>query len=211
MTVAYPANKIVYGGNGVTTVFSFPFDLPTNSDGSDVFAYVVNASAIVTPLTGNYSVNPATKELTYPLVAGVSPLDAGVAVLPVGWKLVIARIEDIVQGLSLIEQGSFSSRTIMAQLDYMTMIAQQQQEQLDRCFKYPIDTQAPDNDTVQAFLAAIAAVLPNFSYDSYVNLKNHAAINPTLACWGWATDQKALVFYTGDTTVGDNGWFILGS
>jgi len=46
--------------------------------------------------------------------------------------------------------------------------------------------------------------------DTYSNLKILANTEPTYCLIGWATDIQQLMFYTGDNTIGDNGFIVIG-
>jgi len=57
-------------------------------------------------------------------------------------------------------------------------------------------------------------LMQNFNYrfqaDTFANLKATAKTNPTILFIGFATDTKTAFLYTGDITVGDEGFITLG-
>lgn len=130
MTISLDSNKVAYTGNGVTTVFPFSFRV---DDATHLQAYVmVIATGVLTLLTQNvdYTVSgvPGVGSVTY------NPL--GVP-LPATKQLLIVRLVPVLQGLDINNQGGFYPETLEAQLDLMTMVDQQQEEQLGRAVKSP--------------------------------------------------------------------------
>lgn len=209
MSVAQQNSYNGFAGDAATTIFSLTFAVPSDSTGSDILVYVIDASGNITLLGSNYTLDLVGKTLTYPVTPGQAPLAAGVAALPVGWQLYALRIESMVQPLALTTQGPFPAAGLMLALDKQTMMIQQLQDQINRCIKYPIG-QTPTTTNVADFINAVAAILLQMQKGTYANLKIAAAANPTRQMWGWATDLGAsgqLMFYGGDTTVGDGGWF----
>jgi hypothetical protein len=210
MSLAALSSKVIYSGDGSTTAFTYSFPIQS-TDGSDLIIFVVDDAGVVTQLTGNYTVNVGTSTVNYPTVGGVSPLASGINALPNGWQIVIMRVEALTQALALTNQGVFDADSINDELDKLTMITQQLQEQIDRCVKYPVNT-TPSTADVASFLAAVDAVMPPFSADTYANLKILSAANPTTRRWGYALDQGTgqLYFYTANLSSGDQGWILVG-
>lgn len=212
-----PTNFNLISGDSVTVQFSYTFQLPTGSAGADIQIYVINPAGVVTPITGlgNYTININTSQVNYPITPGIAPMLPGQVALQPGWKIAIYRIENITQGLNLLTQSVIPSLGVMAALDLLTMICQQLNEVLTRCFQLPIG-QTLASDLASAFIAAVqAGILTTPPTGTYAYLKGIAAANPTQWTFGIATDQgkngENLVFwYCGNTTVGDNGWFLFG-
>lgn len=74
--------------------------------------------------------------------------------LPVGKTLVISRVCDLKQDLSLPEHGKLPSSGIETALDKVFMICQQMMEVISRCLKVtPTDDKTPE-DTVKLFMNA---------------------------------------------------------
>lgn len=209
MTLAASVSKIVLNGDGLTTAFGFPFELQT-ADGSDIQVTIFDNQTPQnqTILSGNFTVNVGSSQVNYPTVAGVAPLAAGVTALPVGWQIVINRVEALDQETVLADEGPISLSALEEQLDYLTAIVQQLQEQVNRCIKLPVN-QSPNVATVTVNGVTIssgtligAITLSN----TYANLK---ATPPAAFSFAWATDigAGALVFYSGNAAIGDQGWF----
>lgn len=202
MTVSNPLNYVAINGDGVTTVFSFTFPLPVGSTGSDLYYFVVDNNGVLWPITSNYSLNLGAQQVTYPVTGGISPVPVGDTALPVGYTFLIYRIETLTQALNLATQGPFPAAGIMAALDYLTMIAQQLQEQINRCVQVQI---GQSQSTSQMFSPL------NYVKGTYAYCKAMAAQNPTAPFLAIVTDQGtpgALLpfWYCGDTAVGDGGF-----
>lgn len=208
MTVTNPANDNIINGDGVTTVFGYTFQLPAGSVGSDIYVYVIDDLGNVTLLTSNYTLNLQLSQIIYPVTGGIAPLVVGVNALPANWKLAIYRLESLTQALNLVTQGPFPAAGIMAALDFLTLITQQLQEQVNRCFKLPVGSVPSVADvTVNSITIATGTLLGSITLaDTYPNLKANPPASKTLA---WATDigAGALVFYSGNPAIGDSGWF----
>lgn len=211
MTLASSPNFVVYDGDGGTTAFGYAFTINT-SDGSDIQVYVIDADGNVTLLASNYSVNTTTAKVNYPTVGGVSPLGVGVNALPVGWQIVLMRVEPLSQTVVLTDQGVISLASIAGGMDKLTMICQQLQEQINRCVKYPVGSVASSTD-VNAFIAAVNAIIaPPPLQGTYAYCKAIAALNPTTPRNCIVTDQGSsgtnqLFWYSGSVSVGDGGFF----
>ncbi len=210
-------SKVIYQGNGSTTAFSFAMQLPVGSNGSEIVVSIIDNLGNVTVPSGNYvvTVNPggAGGSVAYPTVGGVSPLGLGINALPGGWSIAIQRIVPLSQLLSIITQGVFDGPSLTAALDRLTMIVQQLQDQLSRCLQYPINV-APTANMLNPTTLILTLGNP-ITNATYPNLKAQAALNPTQAFWGLATDlgtpgEGEVVFYCGNALIGDGGFIVLG-
>jgi hypothetical protein len=193
VTVAAQNSKVIYAGDGVSTSFAIPFAFADQALGSDVWAYTVDPTGVVAKLANGYTVNVNAKTVTYP--------NAG-SPLAVGWQFILLRVEPLSQLLALTDTGPVSMTTIMKAFDLLVMIGQQLQEQLNRCVMLPLNT--PENST-SPVIAPTSGVLVTYT-DTYANLKVIALAAPTVKFWGYATDQNQLYFYTGQPTIGDQGF-----
>lgn len=211
MSLSDSANKIIYAGDGATTVFGITFALPLDSTGTDVYVYVVDDEGNVTLLDSNYSVDVNAMTVTYPTVGGVSPLDPGVNELPNGWQLVLDRTEPMSQTLQLTNQGVLDMPSIEAAFDKLTMICQQLQEQLSRCFKAPInvpyDPTSPTSTPTVSTLTQATGTL--------AELIAISDASPGTARFGTATDVGGgqLVYYPGYAStngIQGSGWYAVG-
>lgn len=150
MTVANEILKVTANGNGSSTVFSFsPIVLPNDED--DLVVTFVATDGTETTLTrgvgtANYSVSltsavPSTGSITYPA--------SGTDYLAAGEKLIMRRVLDLLQPTDLENLGGYFPDTQEGVFDRLTMLIQQQQEQIDRALKIPVaETGAAANTTL---------------------------------------------------------------
>jgi hypothetical protein len=131
VAVSSLTNKTVISGNGITTVFSYNFQI---NNAVDVLAIYTNATGVSTTLTsaqytitGLGSVSGGT--LTYPLTG--SPIASGTT-------LTIARILGLTQPTSISNQGAFYPQAVEAAIDRAVMEVQQISEQIGRTIVGPI-------------------------------------------------------------------------
>lgn len=112
---------VTYQGNGATTLFPFPFIVPS-------------ASELVVTITNN-NVNPAATTMlssSQYTVTGIGLETGGNITYPVsgspllaGWSIIIQRIVPYQQNTSLSNQGAFYPQVVEACLDNLTMQTQQ--------------------------------------------------------------------------------------
>lgn len=145
MTIETTAIKAVAQGNGATTVWPFTFNIPTQAD--LVLTLVDRTSGnetVISPV--NYSVTglgvPAGGTVTYPLSG--SPVSSA-------FNVVIERSLPLTQETDLQNQGAVYPADIEAALDYLTMVTQQIQDQLNRAIIFSIA------DTVETTLPVASA------------------------------------------------------
>ena len=210
MSLSDASNKVIYAGDGITTAFDIVPALPVDSDGSDVYVYVVDNLGAVTLLSSNYTVDLNTLKVNYPTVGGVAPLGVGVNAVPVNWELVILRSEPLSQALALTNQGIWDGPSIDAAFDKLTMIAQQLQEQISRCFKAPINMPSP----ASPMLPVTGGTVLQYS-GTLAQLIAISNITPSVFMFGTATDigGGALVYYPGYASangIQGSGWYAIG-
>lgn len=197
MAITAEGNKSVIDGDGSTTVFTFAFDALTDAE---VAVYTVSAADAETLQTSNYTVDRAAKTVTYP--------NSGDALLATE-KIVIVRNATQTQPVDLKQQGAFDAEAMEDALDRVTMICQDLQEQIDRCFKVGVQ-QTVSGTSEASFIAAINALYPIYASGTFEAQNTLAVANPTVPRFAYLTDMGLLAFYTGDSTVGTQGWFFLG-
>lgn len=210
MTVANTNNKTICAGDGISTIFSWTFQLPSGSTGSDIFLFLVDNLGNVNPVTSNYALNLGQGNLTYPVTPGQAPLPNGAAAVPVGWELVIVRTETIIQALNLVTQGSFTAASIMAAFDYLTMICQQLDEKINRATLAPINQPAAAAPIVPPTPVPVGLVQIN---GTWAQLVAYAQLNPTAQFLGYVNSgdlSGSQFFYCGDVTVGNQGFITVG-
>ncbi len=127
MTVSTSLNKIIYQGNGATTVFPFTFPGVAAADIQVFFTDVLGNVTLLAASSYTLSLNAPT---------GTNPTGAGGSVtynplgvpIPINTSLTILRTLPLVQSTSLANQGTLYQPVEEAALDYLMMTVQQTAE-----------------------------------------------------------------------------------
>lgn len=127
MTVSSTTNKVVYTGNGSTSVFDFTFKIYQASDLVVTKYTIADGAEEVLTLTTDYTVDINNGTVT--LVAGS---------LANTFKLIIQRVLPLTQEADYGENDPFPAETHEEVVDRGVMISQQLQEQVTRAIKQPI-------------------------------------------------------------------------
>lgn len=126
MTVSSAVNKVSFNGDGSQTVFAYSFKI---FDQDDLTVILRNASGGETTQTIS----------TQYSVSGVGSASGGnvtmVAAPASGESLTIIREQPLTQGLDLVANDPFPAASFEDQLDKLTFMVQQHQEELDRSIK----------------------------------------------------------------------------
>lgn len=197
MTVVTTSNKTIVLGNGVTTVFSFNFDIPESGDEQITYTDAAGTSTVLSPtlytITGFGVATGGT--LTYPLVG--SPIAAGT-------QLTIARILPITQEVSFSNQGAVYLNVTETAFDTVVMQIQQIDEAQNRNITAPItDPNAP-----LSLPSATARANLLFGFDASGNPTAvssapagviSSAMAPVVAASTLAAGRTALGLGTGDS------------
>lgn len=130
MTISTTTSRAVYAGNGVTTIFSFPYRFLANGD-LEVTLFDSVGLPYPQVLTTNYTVTGADADAGGSVTMLVAPA--------VGQTLVIRRVVDLTQETDYISGDAFSAETHERALDKLTMQDQQLQEQVNRTIRTPLD------------------------------------------------------------------------
>jgi len=174
MTVSSTTAKVSYSGNGSTTVFSVPFYFLANSQ-----LLVVLRSTLGTETTQVLNTNYT--------VTGAGALTGGSITMVVapasGTTLTISRNVPLTQETDLLPNDRLPAESIETALDKLTMIAQQDDELLDRSLKYPasdasISTTIPtSSERAGKYLAfnTSGAPIADSGFPAGVNVKFYGA------------------------------------
>lgn len=137
MTVESTVNKAgPYSGNGVTDSFSFSFTIYVSTDLVVTFTDTDGSETTLTEGAGatNYSVTvasyPGGGSITYPASAGTKLTSAQ--------TITIKRVIPLTQTTDLENQGGYFPEVQELQFDRGIVIAQQQQEEINRALKIPV-------------------------------------------------------------------------
>jgi len=149
MTISTTDSRISYNGNGVTTVFSFPYRFLANGD---IVVVSVSSTGVETvkTLTTDYTLTGAGDDAGGSVTMLVAPAS--------GTRLIIYRDTDIVQETDYISGDPFPAETHERALDRLTMIAQEIGSGTDRSIKVPVG----DSSSLSTVLPAAANRLDKF-------------------------------------------------
>jgi len=129
MTISTTESRISYNGNGVTTVFSFPYRFLANGD---LVVVEVSSTGVETvkTLTTHYTLTGAGDDAGGSVTMLVAPAS--------GVRLVIYRSTAITQETDYISGDPFPAETHERALDRLTMIAQEISPAAARAIKVPV-------------------------------------------------------------------------
>ncbi len=149
MTISTTDSRISYNGNGVTTVFSFPYRFLANGD---LVVLAVSAAGVETvkTLTTDYTLTGAGDDAGGSVTMLVAPAS--------GTRLIIYRDTGITQETDYISGDPFPAETHERALDRLTMIAQEIGSDADRSIKVPVG----DSSSLTTVLPAAANRLDKF-------------------------------------------------
>lgn len=139
MGVSSLPNRITYAGNGSSTSFNFPYYFFFTTD-LLVFKYDTILGGVTAFALGvDYTISGTQNtQGLYPsganVVATVAPLSTDM--------IVIVREPQEVQNYTLLQNGNISSTAIVQQFDYVTLLIQKLQDQVNRSM-YLADGTAP--------------------------------------------------------------------
>lgn len=177
MTVSTTTSKIVYQGNGSTTVFSFPFAFPggltPSQAAADLIVTFISSTGVSTIVP--FGSGASSYQLT--LIPPISPNPTGVGgsvtyvpagqPIPIGSSLVIQRSLPENQPVSLQNQGTLWQQVIEQSLDYLSMIDQQISSLIGQSITLPISDPLGLNYVVPAVSARANMLL---GFDSLGNV-----------------------------------------
>lgn len=126
MTVSSTTNKVSYSGNGSTTEFAYTFKIFADGD-LDVYIRSSTGTETLQTITTDYSVSGAGSDSGGNVTFVTAPAT--------GETVVIQRSVALTQGTDYVENDPFPAESHEDGLDRLTFIAQQIQEQIDRCIK----------------------------------------------------------------------------
>lgn len=142
MTVSSSINKVIFNGDGVTTVWPFTFLV---LEASHLSVIKTSAAGVETTLSASlYTVAGAApwtagSSVTYPLSG---------ALLAVGEKLTILRTVPYTQSDRFSNQGGYYPEIIEGRFDKVYMALQQMEERLDRTSQYLVSDEATEQSNL---------------------------------------------------------------
>ncbi len=141
MTISTTDSRISYNGNGVTTVFSFPYRFLANGD---IVVVSVSSTGVETvkTLTTDYTLTGAGDDAGGSVTMLVAPAS--------GTRLIIYRDTEVVQEVDYISGDPFPAETHERALDRLTMIAQEIAPNLARAITLPVGDASGLNESLPA-------------------------------------------------------------
>jgi len=127
MTVSSAISRSDYAGNGSTTAFATGFRFLQNSDLRVILTVDATGVETVQVETTNYTVSGAGLDAGGTVTMLVAPAS--------GETLTIKRDVPLTQGTDYVENDAFPAESHEAALDKLTMIVQQQKEELNRTLR----------------------------------------------------------------------------
>lgn len=140
MTVGSTTNRSDYTGSGSTDTYAYGFRIFSEEDLLVTKRLISTGEETTLVLTTDYT------------VTGVSDLSGGTIVLIAGnlastYHLTIQRVRTLLQETDLRNQGNYLPEDVEDEFDRGVMIAQQQQDAIDRSVKLPPSILSSDFDT----------------------------------------------------------------
>ena len=142
MTVSSTTTKVIYSGDGSTTVFAYSFKIFADAD-LRVIERAADGTETVKSLTTHYTVSGAGTDSGGNVTFGTAPANTV--------TVIIKRNLTLTQGTDYVPNDPFPAAAHEDALDKLTFIAQQQQEVFDRAVVFPetdtASTTIPDTVT----------------------------------------------------------------
>jgi hypothetical protein len=134
MSLSSDLTKHIYAGNGTTTTFDYTFDVLTEDD-LHIFLIEVSTGT-ETELTTNFTITPS--EGSFPSGGGTVTYPLTGTAITSAYKLAIVRTLEVLQPTVYPNNSALYPKVIEKSFDRITMIAQQQQEEIDRTLQFAI-------------------------------------------------------------------------
>lgn len=177
MTVSSTLNKHIYVGDGSNKNFPFTFYALSSND---IKLYLTDTlTKITTQITSNYTVSPTSG--TFPSVGGTVTYPVSGTAITSQYSITLLRSMEELQPTVYPNNTSLKPKVIEISLDRITMIVQQQQEELNRSLKYSVS----DTDTIASVSEFVASIESNVASTA---ASATAAANSEIAAENSATD-----------------------
>jgi len=137
MTVASQIKVLHAVGDGSTTTFSFSPKVIFVNDELEVVTTVTSTGIETVRTLGTGATNYSISITSYPATGSITFPAAGGTILPSTETITVRRVLTIEQLTRLRNQGDYDAGVQEDQFDKLVMMILQQQEELDRCLKFP--------------------------------------------------------------------------
>lgn len=168
MTIRTTTSRALYAGNGVTTIFSFPYLFLANGD-LEVRRIAVNGASTVLTLTTHYTVTGARNDAGGSVTMIVAPAS--------GEQLLIRRIVDLTQETAYPSGDSFPAKSHERALDKLTMMVQQHDEELARTIQIPPESNVDASTINVKAVEVVAGIAAGVSAVAAIDAKVVIAAN----------------------------------
>ena len=130
-TVSSETTRVKYTGNGITTVYAYPFKIFEDDDLLAVKALTSTGAETTLILNTDYTVSGAG------VTGGGNLILTAGSVVPSGYTLTILRNIELTQETDYVDGQAFSAESLESAIDKTALIQQQQAEQIGRAPKLP--------------------------------------------------------------------------
>ena len=180
MTISTITRTKQYNGNNSTTVFAYDFNIQADSELEVYLGTPVGAPTTWTKktLTSDYTISGAG-------VAGGGNVTFGSAPPTGVGNVFIRRVTAKTQASDYVENDPFTAATLENNLDHLTQITQDMQEEIDRCFK--LGSVVPDAGETEA--SSVVADRKNklFAFDASGDFSVTSEIGNVQGNWAAST------------------------
>ena len=180
MTISTLTRTKQYNGNNSTTVFAYDFNIQADSELEVYLGTPVGAPTSWTKqtLTTHYSLTGAG-------VAGGGNVTFGSAPPTGTGNVFIRRVTAKTQASDYVENDPFTAATLENNLDKLTQIQQDMQEEIDRCFK--LGSIVPDAGVTEASSVVADRKDKLFAFDSSGDFSVTSEIGTVKGNWAAST------------------------
>lgn len=148
MTVSNTTTKITYVGDGKNRTFGIPFLILS---AADLRVVITDSEGVETSADGQFTVNMAQKQLTYPTVGSRVPT------LSKDCKITIMRQTPLTQDIDLQSGHALAAEELERGFDKLTYVLQELNEKMSRALTYKVSE--TNEHTAEEYLSKIAASL----------------------------------------------------
>ena len=149
MTISSTSNRNGYTGNDTTATYGYTFRIPLEADIKVTVRNTTTDVESTLTLTTDYTLTGVGDAAggTIVLVDAAQAWISGTSNLDTGYKLTIRRVVGLTQGTDIRNQGDFFPEIHEDVFDKNIMIAQQQQDEIDRSVRLPETVASSEFDT----------------------------------------------------------------
>ena len=180
MTISTITRTKQYNGNNSTTVFAYDFNIQADSE-----LQIYLGTPVAAPTTWTLKTLTSEYTITGSGVAGGGNVTFGSAPPTGVGNVFIRRVTAKTQASDYVENDAFTAATLENNLDHLTQITQDMQEEIDRCFK--LGSVVPDAGETEA--SSVVADRKNkiFAFDASGDFSVASEIGTMKGNWAAST------------------------